>query len=174
VWGGPSGGLSALSQVAATFYLLAFGRSTSRCSTNPTWTWFLEAGEVVLRAPASVRPPAILAITVRRWIRRFARKRNASLTVCAVAVFAVPLDTIVFLKLRGRHDERIHLDWRKESVVFSWGTGQVKMSAGFTYAREIGIDTFVGLFTSEDGSLVIEHDMGELARNTAGWGTWKR
>src|SRR6516162_2949245 len=30
-------------------------RGTSRCSTNTTWPWFLEAGEVVLRVPASVR-----------------------------------------------------------------------------------------------------------------------
>lgn len=113
---------------------------------------------------------AILAITVRRWIRRFARKRNAWLALCRVAVFGVPLDTIVFLKLRGRQDERIHLDWRKESAVFSWGTGQGKMPAGFTYAREIGIDTFVCRFPSEDGSLVIEHDTGELAAEHGGMG----
>ena len=63
---------------------------------------------------------------------------------------AVPLDAIVFLKLRGRQEERIHLDWRKESSVFSWGTGEVKIPVGFIYARDIGIDTFVGRFTSED------------------------
>jgi hypothetical protein len=63
------------------------------------------------------------------------------------------MDTIVFLKLRGRQDERIHLDWQKGSAVFSWGTGQVKMPAGFTYARETGIDTFMGRFTSEGRKL---------------------
>jgi hypothetical protein len=80
------------------------------------------------------------------------------------------MDTIVFLKLRGRQDERIHLDWQKESAVFSWGTREVKMPAGFTYARETGIDTFIGRFTSEDGSLVIEHDIGELAAEHGGMG----
>jgi hypothetical protein len=114
--------------------------------------------------------PAILAITLRRWVRLFARKRNAWLTVCAVAVFAVPIDIIVFLKLRGLPDERIHLDWQKESAVISWGTGQVKMPAGFTYARETGIDTFVGRFTSEAGRLVVEHDIGELAAEHGGMG----
>ena len=44
------------------------------------------------------------------------------------------------------------------------------MPAGFTYARETGIDTFVGLFTSEDGRLVIEHDIGELAAEHGGMG----
>lgn len=156
--------------VAATFYLLAFGRRTSRCSTNPTWTWFLEAGEVVLRSPASVRHASNscdYGPTLDPTIRSETKRRLAS---CRVAVFAVPLDTIVFLKLRGRQDERIHLDWRKESAVFSWGTGQAKMPAGFTYAREIGIDTFVCLFPSEDGSLVIEHDIGELAAEHGGMG----
>jgi hypothetical protein len=43
-------------------------------------------------------------------------------------------------------------------------------AAGFTYVRETGIDTFMGLFTSKDGSLVIEHDIGELAAEHAGMG----
>jgi hypothetical protein len=76
----------------------------------------------------------------------------------------------VFLKLHGQQDERIHLNWQKESAVFSWGTGEVRMPAGFTYARETGIDTFMGLFTSEDGRLVIEHDIGKLAAEHGGIG----
>lgn len=80
------------------------------------------------------------------------------------------MNTIVFLKLRGRQDERIRLEWQTESAVFSWGTGQVKMPAGFTYACETGIDTFMGRFTSKDGSLVIEHDIGELAAEHGGMG----
>jgi hypothetical protein len=76
----------------------------------------------------------------------------------------------VFLKLRAQPDEKIHLDWQKESAVFSWGTGEVKMPAGFTYARETAIDTFMGRFTSENGGLVIEHDIGELAAEHGGIG----
>ena len=145
-------------------------RGTSRCSTNPTWTGFWRPEKLFYGLLPVFATPTILAITTRHWVRQFARKRNAWLTLCGVAVFAVPLDTIVFLKLRGRQDERIHLDWQKESAVFSWGTGEVKMPAGFTYARETGIDTFMGLFTSEDGSLVIEHDIGELAAEHGGMG----
>jgi hypothetical protein len=157
--------------VAATFYLLAFG-VVVLLGVPPTQLGqgFWRPKNLFYGFLPVFATPAILAITTRHWVRQFARKRNAWLTLCGVAVFAVPLDTIVFLKLRGRQDERIHLDWQKESAVFSWGTGQVKIPAGFTYARETGIDTFVGRFTSKDGSLVIEHDIGELAAEHAGMG----
>ena len=87
-----------------------------------------------------------------------------------VAIFAVSLDTLVYQKLHGRQDERIRLDWRTESAVFNWGTGEVKIPAGFTHAREHGIDTFVGRFTSENRSLTVEYDIGELAREHVGMG----
>ena len=141
----------------ATFYLLGFG-VTVPLGVPPTQPGqgFWRPEKFFYGFLPRLATPAILAITLRRWVRLFARERNAWLTLCAVAVFAVSLHTIVFLKLRGRQDERIHLDWQKESAIFSWGTGQVKMPAGFTYARETGIDTFVGRFTSQDGRLVIE------------------
>ena len=155
--------------VAATFYLLAFGVAVL-LGVPPTQRGhgFWRPEKFVYGFLPVFATPAILAITLRRWVRLFARKRNALLNVCAVAVLAVPLDTIVFLKLHGRQDERIHLDWQKESAVFSWGTGEVTMPPGFTYARETGIDTFMGRFTSEDGSLVIEHDIGKLAAEHGG------
>jgi hypothetical protein len=161
--------------VAATFYLLAFG-VVVLLGVPPTrgGQGFWRPEKLFYGLLPVFATPAILAITLRCWVRLFVRKRNAWLSVCAVAVLAVPMDTIVFLKIRGRQDERIHLDWRKESSVFSWGTGEVKMPAGFTYARETGIDTFMGLFTSDDGRLVIEHDIGELAAENGGMGTWKR
>jgi|SRR6516164_6464468 hypothetical protein len=157
--------------LAATFYLLAFGVAVflgaPPCRLGEG---FWRPEKFVYGLLPVLATPAILAITARHWVRQFAQKRNAWLTLCGVAVFAIPLDTIGFLKLRGRQDERVRLDWRKESAVFSWGTGEVKMPAGFTYARETGIDTFVGLFTSEDGRLVIEHDIGELAAEHGGMG----
>ena len=161
--------------VAATFYLVAVGVAVL-LGVPPTQRGhgFWRPEKFVYGLLPVFATPAILAITLRCWVRLFARKRTAWLAVCAVAVLAAPLDAIVFLKLRGRQDERIHLDWRKEWAVFSWGTAEVKMPAGFTYARETGIDTFMGLFTSDDGRLVIEHDIGELAAENGGMGTWKR
>ena len=44
------------------------------------------------------------------------------------------------------------------------------MPAGFSYAPLNGIDTLMGRFTSEDGSLVVEHDIGELAGEHGGMG----
>ena len=155
--------------VAATFYLVAVGVAVL-LGVPPTQRGhgFWRPEKFVYGLLPVFATPAILAITLRCWVRLFARRRNAWLTACGVAVFAVPMDTIVFLKLRGRQDEKIHLDCQKESAVFSWGTGQVKIPSGFTYAREIGIDTFVGRFTSENGSLVIEHDIGKLAAEHGG------
>ena len=158
--------------VAATFYLVAVGVAVL-LGVPPTQRGhgFWRPEKFVYGLLPVFATPAILAITLRCWVRLFARRRNAWLTACGVAVFAVPMDTIVFLKLRGRQDEKIHLDCQKESAVFSWGTGQVKIPSGFTYAREIGIDTFVGRFTSENGSLVIEHDIGKLAAEHGGIGS---
>jgi hypothetical protein len=85
--------------VAATFYLLAFGVAVL-LGVPPTQRGhgFWRPEKFVYGLLPVFATPTILAITVRSWIRLFARKRNAWLTVCAVAVFAVPLDTIVFLK----------------------------------------------------------------------------
>jgi hypothetical protein len=48
------------------------------------------------------------------------------------------------------------------------------MPGGFTYARETGIDTSMGRFTSEDGGLVVEHDIGELAAEHGGMGNLEK
>ena len=113
---------------------------------------------------------AIFAFTVRLWVRAYIRRRNAWLAACVVAIFAVVLDLALFLKYRGRQDEGIKLVWNSESGAFSWGSGEVRLPAGFTYEAEQGIDTVVGHFTSPDGALVIEHDIGELAGEHGGIG----
>src|SRR6516162_2949248 len=106
--------------VAATFYLLAFAVAVL-LGVPPTQRGhgFWRPEKLFYGFLPVCATPAILAITLRCWVRLFARKRNAWLTACAAAVLAVSLDAIVFLKLRGRQDERIHLDWRKEWAVFS-------------------------------------------------------
>ena len=113
--------------LAATFYLLAFGVAVflgaPPCRLGEG---FWRPEKFVYGLLPVLATPAILAITARHWVRQFAQKRNAWLTLCGVAVFAIPLDAIVFLKLRGRQEERIHLDWRKESAVFSWGTDYMR------------------------------------------------
>jgi hypothetical protein len=156
--------------VAASFYLLSFGVAVLLGAPTRPGQGFLRPEKFFYGFLPVFATPAILAVMLRRWVRLFARRRNAWLSVCAVAVFAVSLDTVVFLELRGRQDERILPDWRRESAVFTWGTGEVKIPAGFTYVREHGIDTFMGRFTSEDRGLTIEHDIGELAGEHGGMG----
>jgi len=112
----------------------------------------------------------LLSLTIRRWRRRFRRGRNAWLALFVVTVAGICIDTVVFLRLRGRGDEKIHLVWRADASVFGWGTGSVSVPAGFRYERLNGMDTFVGLFTSKERNLVIEYDIGELAAEHGGMG----
>ena len=67
-------------------------------------------------------------------------------------------------------DDEIQLNWRGESGAFDWGRGEVTLPAGFTYKPDYGIDTLIGSFTSQDGELVITHDIGELAGEHGGMG----
>src|SRR6516225_8889759 len=87
--------------VAATFYLLAFGVAVL-LGVPPTrrGQGFWRPENLFYGFLPVFATPAILAITTRHWVRQFARKQNAWLTLCGVAVFAARLDTIVFLKLR--------------------------------------------------------------------------
>jgi hypothetical protein len=156
--------------VATAFYFLAFGGAVLLGAPTRPGQGFWRPEKFFYGVLPVCGTPAILAGTFRRWAQEFNRRRIAWLAGCAVAIFAVALDTIVFVKLHGRQDERIQVAWRKESGVFSWGTGEVNVPAGFTYARETGMDTFMGRFTSEDGSRVIEHDIGELAGEHGGMG----
>jgi hypothetical protein len=155
---------------AATCYLLAFGGVVFFGAPTRPRQGFWRPEKLFYGMLPVFASFLIFGVISRLWARIFTRRRNAWLAGCVVAILAVALDAIAFMRFDGRQDERIQLVWRKESGVFSWGTGQVQIPAGFTYARETGIDTFVGRFTSEDGRLVIEYDIGELAAEHGGMG----
>ena len=106
----------------------------------------------------------------RYWASIFIRRRNAWLAGCILAGFAITLDLTLFWKYRGRQDDGIRVTWKNESGTFAWGSGEVRLPAGFTYKVDDGIDTFVGHFTSQDGKLVIQHDIGEFAGEHGGLG----
>jgi hypothetical protein len=74
------------------------------------------------------------------------------------------------LKYRGRKDDQLKVVWKGEVGAFSWGSGEVKLPAGFTYKAYRGMDTLMGHFTSQDGKLLITHDIGELAGEHGGMG----
>ncbi|MGC4054127.1 MAG: hypothetical protein QM757_34005 [Paludibaculum sp.] len=108
--------------------------------------------------------------TYRIWTRAFIRRRNAWLAGCLIAQIVIAADLMLYLKFHGRQDEAIDLHWNDEPGVFSWGKGEVRVPVGFTYKTQLGIDTFVGHFTSPNGRLVIQYDIGELAAEHGGMG----
>jgi hypothetical protein len=55
------------------------------------------------------------------------------------------------------------VSWNKKSRVFGWWGGEVTLPVGFNYQQDVGADTDVGHFTSPDGKLRIEHDIGGYA-----------
>jgi hypothetical protein len=52
--------------------------------------------------------------------------------------------------------------WDEKSAAFGWVSGGVRLPIGFKYQVEPG-DTFTGHFTSRDGKVVIQHDIGGYA-----------
>jgi hypothetical protein len=155
---------------AALCYLLAFGGAVFCCAPARPGKGFWQPEKFFYGLLPMFASIVAFAFTFQLWARAFIRQRNAWLVWGVVAIFAVVLDFSLFLKYRGRQDERIKLVWKGESGAFSWGSGEVKLPAGFTYKANHGIDTFVGQFTSQDGNLVIEHDIGELAGEHGGMG----
>jgi hypothetical protein len=153
--------------VAASLCFMAFGVAVLLGPSRPG-QGFWKAEKLSYGVLPLCATPAFLAFTFRRWGRVYTRRRDAWLAACAATIFAVALDSMVFLEFHGRQDERIRVVWQEERGFFSWGTGETSVPAGFTYAPGQGIDTTIGRFTSRDGSLVIQHDIGELAGEHGG------
>jgi len=148
---------------AVACYLLAFGGAIFCCAPTHSRGSFWQAEKFFYGLLPMCASVSTFAFTFRLWARAYTRRRNAWLVGGVVAVFAVALDFTLFLKFRGRQDQGIKLVWKGESGAFSWGSGEVRLPAGFTYKAYHGIDTAVGQFTSQDGKVVIKHDIGEFA-----------
>src|SRR5260370_1786647 len=158
---------------AAGSCLMGFGGVVFCCAPAPAGGGFWRTEKFFYGLLPMLASVVALAFTFRLWARAYIRRRNAWMVGCVVAIFAVFLDSTLFLKYRGREDERIKLVGKSESVACSWGSGEVKLPIGFTYKAALGIDTFVGHFTSQDGKRVIEYDIGELAGEHGGMGKWE-
>lgn len=63
------------------------------------------------------------------------------------------------------------ITWNSGSATFTWSGGRIKLPRGFTYQVDQGADTSEGHFTSADGTLVIQHDIGGYA---GAWASPKR
>ena len=158
----------------AACYLMAFGGAIACCSPVLSGTGFWHREKLSYGLVPICISVALFALAARLWAQRFTRRRNAWLFGCATALFCVVADSAMFLKFRGHQDDAIKLAWKGESGSFDWGSGEVKLPAGFTYNSDTGMDTFVGHFTSRNGRLVIDHDIGELAGEHGGMGETER
>ena len=155
---------------AVACYWLAFGVAIFCCAPVSPRGGFWRPERLFYGLLPMCASIAIFLFVFRLWARAYVRRRNAWLVGWAVAISAVFLDFTLFLKYRGRGDEQIKLVWKGESNTFSWGRGEIKLPAGFSYKADHGIDTVVGYFTSQDGRLVIQHDIGEYAGEHGGMG----
>lgn len=160
--------------IAVAFYVLAFGAAMLCCAPVRLGAAFWRMEKFVWGLLPILISGTGVVLTWRLWVRTFVHRRNARLAGCLVVIVVCAIDLIFFLKYRGRQDEAIRLVWNGDSGLFSWGKGEVRVPVGFGYKSGSGIDTFVGYFTSPDGRLVIEHDIGELAGEHGGMGTSER
>lgn len=131
------------------------------------YRWFAEKlayGAV----PACLAVAATLAAT-RLLVSEFSR-RNGWLICFALVMFTGFLDLGVFWRLHVGYDDGLRGEWNLEARIFDWGSGQVRIPPGFRYEKLSGIDTLMGRFISEDGRVIIEHDIGELAGEHGGMG----
>ncbi len=55
------------------------------------------------------------------------------------------------------------LMWDEQSRTFSWARGEVKIPPGFKHHGGGGLDTLEGHFSSLDGKLIIQYDIGWYA-----------
>lgn len=155
---------------AAAFYVLAFGTAILCCAPSRPGGHYWGTERIVWGLVPLMAGAVAVLLTYRSWARAYVPRRNAWLAGCLITQLVIAADLTLNLKFRGRQDEAIDLHWNGESGVFSWGKGEIKVPVGFTYKKELGIDTFVGQFTSPDGKLVIKHDIGELAAEHGGMG----
>ncbi len=112
----------------------------------------------------------LLVETFRGWGRPFARRPTAWAAGLAMMLFAVVVDTAIFLILRQVTEPVIALAWRPGQRTISWGSGEVTIPPNFHYEKESGIDSVVGKFISPDGKTIISYDIGWLTGEHGGMG----
>ena len=156
--------------LAVTFWTLALGGVLFCCADQGPGEGLWTSQKFAFRILPICASITLTVYVWRSLARVFLLKRNVWLVGCFLAIAAAIFDLALFVKYRHSVDNSIVVAWEAKSGTFSWGLGTVKVPAGFTYAPDHGMDTLMGHFTSPDGNLVVEHDIGELAGEHGGMG----
>ncbi len=108
----------------------------------------------------------VFKIASRKLAGEFSREKRRLILWVLVSCTGL-LNLFVLLKLSPDDDE-LKIDWNAESRVFDWGPGQVEIPKGFGHQKLSGIDTMMGQFTSDDGKVTIQYDIGAFAGEHGG------
>ena len=111
----------------------------------------------------------LFLVAARGWGRSFVKRWHAWVVGCLMIPLVLIADASLYIWHRNRAENDLVRSWDEKSRVFSWVRGEVSLPSGFRYQKVQGIDTMMGEFTSADGMLVIEHDIGELAGDHVGY-----
>jgi len=151
-------------------YVFVFGTVITCCAHTHPGMRFWRPERIFYGLLPIALSIAVFVWTAKIWKRTYSRRRNAWLMGCFLAVVALFADLAVYWKQHRRYDEGIDLVWKSETSTFSWGPGEIRVPPGFMYQTDQGMDTYIGHFTSPDGRITIEHDIGELAADHTGLG----
>lgn len=149
--------------VAGGCFLLAFGSAIFCCSPLESGAGFWRLERITYGLLPIAIALTVVRVAMKLCERAYVRRRNVWLVSSGLIVLAVIVDLALFVEYRRTAYEQIEPVWNVALGEFDWGSGEVRLPAGFTYKADLGIDTFIGRFTSRDGKIVIIHDIGELA-----------
>lgn len=143
---------------AAAFGLIGVGGAVLSSSLQPA-----AAPNVVFGILPVVAGIWLTFHALRSLAQMFSRRLTRWSIGPAFAIAAAIFDLAAFSSYRQFVDNSITVEWNPVYGTFSWGKGAVQLPSGFKYERDQGMDTLMGHFTSADGTLVVQHDIGEFA-----------
>lgn len=96
------------------------------------------------------------------------RAASGFLLLTALAVAA----TAGLRQWREWRESGLTIRWDEKSGLFDWGPASVRLPSGFLHRRLQGCDTLMGEFISPGGRVIVNYDIGELAGEHGGIGSF--
>lgn len=151
----------------AAWFALAFAFLITACSRS---TLQIAAYGVV---PAAGGLYAMIA-AARSLRREFVRTGVFWLVLMFLALVTPMADFVLYRQTR---DVLWNWNWRtpvwyEATSTLDWGGGKIEFPTGYEHHQNNGIDTRVGELHSADGQITVRYDIGELAGEHGGIGTF--